>query len=401
MRTVLAPVAAMVVALVVTELVMRPAMGTRVEITVFLGVTAAVAAVIASRLQLWVRHGRRLRLKVLALATVAVLLVAGAVTAAAGLMFISSHDLRLLWIVVGFALTIAVIVAGAVSAALTDDLQRIADTAREVGAGRLGARTGVDRRDEVGTAAAALDEMSARLEEIEEERRREQEARQGLLRSIGHDLRTPLSALQAAVEAMQDGVLDDPSRYLGSMEADVTALTALVDDLFVLTKIEAGQVDFEAVELDLADLADETIQALRPTADAGGIDLTLRTKGHVSVVGGPVELSRVIRNLVDNAIHHSPSHGSVVVEVEANGMAQVIITDDGPGFSPEFIDQAFESFTRHDAARSRGRGGSGLGLAIAHGLVAAHGGRIWAEPGPGGRVSFTIPIVRAGAIGKA
>jgi two-component system sensor histidine kinase BaeS len=147
----------------------------------------------------------------------------------------------------------------------------------------------------------------------------------------------------------------------------------------------------ELVPIDLSDLADEALEGLRPTAAGRGIDLVLETSGHVRALGGPEALARVIRNLVDNAIRHSPEGGRVTVRVEGNGAALVRVLDDGPGFHPDFLDRAFESFTRDDDARTRRAGGAGLGLAIARGFVQAHGGSIWADAGPGGRVTFRVP----------
>jgi signal transduction histidine kinase len=176
------------------------------------------------------------------------------------------------------------------------------------------------------------------------------------------------------------------------MHADVEVLTALVDDLFLLAKIEAGHLDLELTTVDLSELADEAIEAIRPVADRRRVTVHLEAEGRVRALGGPEALSRVIRNLIDNAIRHSPADGEVVVRVEGDGMALVRVTDDGPGFEPGFVEQAFESFARGDHARTRSTGGAGLGLAIARGFVEAHGGAIWADPGPGGRVAFRIPM---------
>jgi signal transduction histidine kinase len=143
--------------------------------------------------------------------------------------------------------------------------------------------------------------------------------------------------------------------------------------------------------VDVSELADETIEALRPAAARRNVQLALETEGRVRAVGGPEALGRVIRNLVDNAIRHSPAGGRVVVRVEGNGTALVRVIDDGPGFPDGFLERAFESFARGDEARTRHTGGAGLGLAIAQGFVRAHGGTIWADRGPGGRVSFRVP----------
>ena len=131
-----------------------------------------------------------------------------------------------------------------------------------------------------------------------------------MLSSVGHDLRTPLSALQAALEALIDGVAPDPDRYLRSMQKDVTALSALVEDLFLLSRIEAGRLELSRTPVDLTELADEAIEALAPAAERHGVRMRLVAAGSVPVIGNAVAVGRVIRNLLDNAVRHSPPSGS-------------------------------------------------------------------------------------------
>jgi signal transduction histidine kinase len=390
-RTTILLGAAVLLGSIAAELMMDPDGGTRFEIISIFFVSATLVAAGSWWLPRLARHVTRLRhelvvLSLAALGTVALILGVGA-----SLMFISAHDLRVVWVVLGFGLVVAAVFTMRAVAPLTTDLERIARSARSAHGGDLAARTQVDRRDEIGAVADALDGLTARLEGLEDERLRSREARQAFLTAIGHDLRTPLAALQAAVEALQDGIAADPERYLVSMQRDIEALAGLVDDLFLLARIESGQLVVRPIALDLTELADEAIEALRPTARRRGVELTLDAKGRVPVTGGPEALGRVIRNLVDNAIEHSPRHGIVRVCVERDDAALVRVLDDGPGFEAGFVDQAFESFTRGDRSRARSTGGAGLGLAIAHGFIMAHGGSIWAEPGPGGRVGFRLP----------
>lgn len=329
---------------------------------------------------------------VVALAAAGVIGVATA--GAAMIMFFSQHDLNLLLVVLGFGIALGLVLAVTIAGPLNEDLRSIAQVAEKVAAGDLAARTGVTRPDEVGAAADALDEMVARLQANEEERLRDETARQSFLAAISHDLRTPLAALQAALEAVEDGVAPEPERYLRSMRHDVRALGALIDDLFLLTKIESGHLEYESCDLDLAELVDESVEALEPMAQRVGVSLELETDGKVPAFGGPEVLGRVIRNLIDNAIRHAPPNSAVRISVANNGSAMLRVEDDGPGFTPEFLDAAFESFERADRARTRSTGGAGLGLAIAKGVVVAHGGHIWAEAGPGGKVAFTLPASR-------
>ena len=159
----------------------------------------------------------------------------------------------------------------------------------------------------------------------------------------------------------------------------------------------AGDIEFDLVGVDLAELADEAVEALEPTAHRKDIGLRVAATGRVPALGSPEALGRVIRNLVDNAVRHAPQGSDVVVEVSGGEGATVTVVDAGPGFAEDFLDRAFVSFERADPSRARNTGGAGLGLAIARGFVDAHGGTIWAERGPGGHVAFTLPAVsRAG-----
>jgi signal transduction histidine kinase len=326
-----------------------------------------------------------------AVGLVAVALIALAVAVGAWRMFLSVHDLHLLSVVLLVGANLGVIFAVSVGRSVNADLAALRRTADLVSADDLTARTGVTRADELGATAAALDEMIGRLGDAENQRHRDDTARRALLAAVGHDLRTPLAALQAAIEALQDGLAAEPDRYLLSMSHDVAHLRALVNDLFLLARIEAGELTSERHHVDLAELADETIEAMGPMARREQVELCLETTGRVPVLGGPEALGRVLRNLVDNAIRHAPAASHVVVRVQNGDDATVEIIDDGPGFDPAVLPAAFDSFSRADPSRNRDTGGAGLGLAIAKGVIEAHGGRIWASPGPGGRVGFRLP----------
>jgi two-component system sensor histidine kinase BaeS len=320
-------------------------------------------------------------------------LVIAAVTVgfAAQQMFLSSHDLNLLFVVLVFAVATTVAFAVSVSGDLTRDLEATAAAARRIQAGDLGARTGVVRADEVGTVAETFDRMAGDLEQQDAERRAHETARRQFLAAIGHDLRTPLASLRAAIEALEDGLAPDPDRYLRSMDRDVGVLSSLVDDLFLLSRLEEGSVEMEQKAIDVTELADEAIEVLTPLATSVDVRLELNADQRVVAVGGSEAVSRVLRNLLDNAIRFAPAGSAVVVEVRTDDGAVVRVLDDGPGFDPEFVSEAFERFSRGDPSRERSTGGTGLGLAIARSFVEALNGSIWAESGPGGCVGFRLP----------
>lgn len=287
----------------------------------------------------------------------------------------------------GFA-TALVVVA---SIPLGRDVRRLERTVRAVETGDRRVRTDVHRADELGHVATALDDLVARLDELERARALEDERRSAMFASVSHDLRTPLSALRAAIEAMEDGLTPDPDRYLRSMQRDVEALSALVDDLFLLARIESGTLEMPPARVDLGEIVDEAVEALAPAAAAHDVALVVAASGRTMVVGNAVALGRVVRNLLDNAIRHSPARSTVTIAVEAGARPVVRVVDQGSGFPAGFRGAAFERFTRSDASRSRATGGAGLGLAIAHGLVTAHGGEIWIDDADTGSVAFALP----------
>lgn len=342
---------------------------------------------------LLVRVHRRLpslRWTVLVVAVAAVVAAAGVVAAAAAAMFLSAHDLELVYAALAFGVALGAFFALAVAGPLTSDLRVVADAAGSVADGDLTVRTGIERKDEVGTLARDVDAMVDRLRELQSRRDDDEAARSHLLAAISHDLRTPLATLRAAVEALQDGVASDEPRYLTSMANDVELLTGMVDDLFLIARLDAGKMQLECLPVDLAELADSAAESMAPLAQQREVrvevdgDAPLRTNADARGV------TRVLRNLIDNAVRHAPGGSTVRVEL-LDGSPQVVrVLDEGAGFSKEFLASAFEAFSRADTARTRDAG-AGLGLAIAKGLVEAQGGTIWAEPGPGGAVAFTLP----------
>lgn len=386
--------AAVVAALAVTELTMQPAPEDRAALAVIFGAVAGATGLAGWLLPGVTSRFRTLRHTVLLVSMAAITVVAVAVAVSARLMFLSSHDLRLVVVAVGLGVVLGALLAATISRPLAEDLGRLAGTARRVGQGDLSVRAGLDRPDEVGTVAAAMDGMIDALRAAAAERDQVEKARRAFLAAVGHDLRTPLTSIQAAVEALQDGVTEEPERYIRSMLADLDHLSGLVEDLFLLARIEAGHLEVFTEPVDLADLADEAVEAMAPVAHRRGVEIDIEADHHIMVLAGEHELGRVIRNLLDNAIRHAPVASHVHVEVRNGGPdATVRIVDEGPGF-PDDLD-VFESFAKGDPARTRSHGGAGLGLAIAKGLVEAHGGSITIEPGPGGRVAFRLPTHNA------
>ena len=231
-----------------------------------------------------------------------------------------------------------------------------------------------------------FDLMVERLDAVERERA-------VMLSSISHDLRTPLAALRASVEAIRDGVAADPDASLSGMERQIEALASLVDDLQLHSRIVSGTIDVARSRIDLTELADEATEVLRPLAETRHISLLLEADRRVTVDADGSQLARVIRNLLENAIRHAPDGSVVLVQIaEHPGVATLRVVDQGDGFPPDFREHAFEPFARADPARDLRTGTAGLGLSIARGIVAAHGGTIAVADGPGGIVEVALPV---------
>ena len=221
------------------------------------------------------------------------------------------------------------------------------------------------------------------------------DARRELVAWASHDLRTPIASLQAMLEAVEDGIAG-PERYLPAMHEQVRILARLVDDLFELARIDAGALTLELRNAELAGLIESCVRGLEAEADARQVRMEARVQNGARARCEPEKVERVLYNLLTNALHHTPSDGSVAVLVSPRpDEVEVTVEDTGDGISPEAASRMFDRFWREDRARTSGEAGAGLGLAIARGLVEAHGGRIWAEPRPEGgtRVSFTLPAV--------
>ena len=226
-----------------------------------------------------------------------------------------------------------------------------------------------------------------------------EQSRRDLIAAVSHDLRTPLAAIRATIEAITDGVVTDEAtitRYLRTMHDGTRELSRLIDDLFDLSRLDAGALALEHEPAALADLVSDTLERMRPQAAARDVVLTGFAAADLPLV--PLDarfVGRVLANLVDNAVRHTPAGGRVEVAVYREGPAvRVEVRDTGEGIAPADLPHVFERFYRGEKSRSREHGGAGLGLAICKGIVEAHGGRIWAEARSpqGTQVSFTLPI---------
>jgi signal transduction histidine kinase len=235
--------------------------------------------------------------------------------------------------------------------------------------------------------------LAARLAMEERANREVEEARRQLIAAASHDLRTPLASLRLLVESIDDGVAtgETRDRYLREIRTHVSVLSDLIDDLFELSRIEAGDISWTMRQVELGELIDEAVAAMRAPAAERGVRISAELPASGLLAEANAEkVQRVLFNLIQNAIRHTPADGSVTVRARPLGKSvEVEVDDEGEGISTADADRVFDAFYRGDA--SRGEDGAGLGLAISKAIVEAHGGQIWLEPGaPGTRVRFTL-----------
>ena len=321
------------------------------------------------------------------------------------LMFVSPQDAYLLAVLLAFACALAVYSSWLLTRGIRRDIETVRDALSAVGQGRrvhLPIETG--GRDEISELAAAADRMIARLAAHEAERDASDRARRDLIAAVSHDLRTPLTSLQLLAQGIDDGLLDPRDAgggYLDEISLHVHSMSTMVDDLFELTRLEAGDIQWSMQRIRLDELVGETVEAMRAQATAKGVAVKARVPGNLAQAeANPEKVQRVLFNLIQNAIRHTPADGSVTIAAESTGESiEVEVADTGAGIPPADRERAFEPFFRGDVSRSSG--GSGLGLSICRAIVEVHGGRIWLdESSPGTRVRFTLPRAGAGAHGR-
>lgn len=307
-----------------------------------------------------------------------------------GTMTLSGHDFWYALAVAIAAAAASMIVGFRLAKPVAQDLAQIGATVEAVAAGDRESRTGIERADEIGKLAGAVDDLTRSLNRSEKERISADDERNAVVSALSHDLRTPLASLLASVDAVEDGVGDARS-HLRAMRSNIMSLERLVSDLFLLAKADSGSLELSAENLDLAELVDDAIDAVGPVAARRSVKIGSSIDVPIPIYGDHTAFGRVFRNLLDNAIRHSPSGGTVWVDHHLeHGAVMVSVRDQGEGFPPHFVEKAFDRFTQADAARS-GNGTAGLGLAIVSALITAHGGTVQVRSGPGGHIEVRIP----------
>ena len=305
---------------------------------------------------------------------------------------------QILLVSTSLAVMLILVVGALLNRRLNAPLQRLADAARAVAGGDLGQQVEAEGSIEVAQVGQAFNEMTAALHEAET-------LRQNMVADVAHELRTPLSVLQGNLWAILNDVYPLEKAEISRLYDEIRLLSRLVDDLRELASADAGQLHLNLIPVDVAQVVRHTVDNFALAAEAQELSLTAQLPDDLpSVLADPDRVAQVLRNLLVNALRHTPLGGAVTVSAAAREKTvEISITDTGEGIAPEDLPHVFERFWRVDPARARSTtggekrlvGGSGLGLVIARAIVELHNGRVAVTSdglGRGTTVRFEFPL---------
>ncbi|TVL90441.1 sensor histidine kinase KdpD [Streptomyces sp. SAJ15] len=345
-----------------------------------------------------VRH-RSVAVSLAVVAAVTVTAMLAGTLAVAQAMFLSRHDLTVVTTVVAMAAVVSLATALLLGRWVVARSRDLALAARDFGeGGAFAAPTGASTA-ELAALSRELAATSAKLAASRERERALETSRRELVAWISHDLRTPLAGLRAMSEALEDGMAADPARYHRRIRTEVDRLNTMVTDLFELSRIHAGALALSPTRISVYDLVDDALCGADPLAREHGVRLVGGRIEPVPVEVDGKEMTRVLANLLINAIRHTPADGTVAVAAERRADHVVLSVTDGCGGIPEDdLHRVFDTGWRGSQARTP-PAGAGLGLAIVRGIVEAHAGRADVRNVAGGcRFEVTLPLTAAGTM---
>ncbi len=271
-------------------------------------------------------------------------------------------------------------------------LSQLGAATRVLAAGRYAVSVPDAGTTELDALARDIRALAGALGETEQRRTR-------LLGEVGHEMRTPLTVIDATVEGMIDGILPRDEASLDKLSGETRRLRRLADDLSALSRAEEGRLELRSVHADVCAVVTSAAERLRAQADDSGIHFQIITPPSLIAHIDPDRIAQVVTNLVGNALHATTAGGHVRVEVRAAGdQATITVSDDGVGLATEDLERVFERFYRahpRAAERQNGETGSGIGLTISRNIVEAHGGQVTAtSPGVGRGATFTVRLPR-------
>ena len=358
----------------------------------FLG---AAAAGLLGAFALRVIRRRSLTASLAVVAVVAVTAMLAGTLAVAWAMFLSPHDLKVVTTVVAMAAVVSLVTALLLGRWVVARSRELTLAARSFGDGGAFAAPHGAATAELAALSRELQTTSAKLAESRDRERALETSRRELVAWISHDLRTPLAGLRAMSEALEDGVAADPDRYLRQIRTEVERLNDMVGDLFELSRIHAGALALSPSRMSLYDLVGDALAGADPLARELGVRLVGDRIEPVPVEVDGKEMSRVLGNLLVNAIRRTPADGTVAVAAERSAEGVVLSVTDGCGGIPEEdLPRVFDTGWRGTHARTP-PAGAGLGLAIVRGIVEAHQGRAAVRNVTGGcRFEVTLPTAQ-------
>jgi signal transduction histidine kinase len=279
----------------------------------------------------------------------------------------------------------ALILAVLISNSVARPLRKIAQAAHAIAQGDYTQQAPEAGPREVRGVAHAFNQMAAQVQAS-------QKTQRDFLANVSHELKTPLTSIQGFAQAILDGAAGDPTRAARVIYDEAGHMRRIVEDLLDLARIESGQIVMQRQHVDLAAVLHTVAERLSLRAAETQVALTTEIAALPRLTGDGDRLAQVFSNLVDNALTHTPPGGQVMIQAtQADGMAQVAVSDTGPGIPEDDLSRVFERFYQVDKSRARGgRQGAGLGLAISKEIVEAHGGRLRAESVKGQGATFRV-----------
>ncbi len=281
---------------------------------------------------------------------------------------------------------------------LTQRLRKLSSAVGAFKQGELDRRASVGGSDELGALGQAFNEMATSIETGVEKLKMAEQQRSDLIASISHDLRSPLASIRGHMETILLKGLKltegEGRKFLETSLRNVTSFQKLVEELFELAKLETRQVELASESFQLAELAQDVALKLKPRADSAGVAIDVTHPPELPLITADIGMiERVLTNLIENALYHTPSGGRVWLLVEHRDHSmQITVSDSGSGIAACDLPHVFERFYRADKSRDRETSGSGLGLAIAKEIVELHGGAIAAQSPTDKGAVFTVEL---------
>lgn len=296
---------------------------------------------------------------------------------------------RSLWLAAVIAIGLSLFLSYLLSIYISTPVRSLISATKKVSSGEFSHRVSVKGSDEMVELGRAFNQLSENLEQNER-------LRQQLVADVAHELRTPLATIQGYLEAMREGVIKPTPDKLGLVHEETALLARLIDDLRDLSQAEAGQLNIRKKPTDLSRLIKGAISIFQSLLEEKKIGLISQVSTKLPRVNVDKDrISQILRNLISNAINHTPAGGKITISaVQRPEEIEIRVSDTGQGIKAEDIPYVFERFYRGEKSRARASGGAGIGLTIAKRLIETHGGKIWVEsaPGQGTEVYFTLPL---------